>query len=137
MRGSGLLGTPLDGEGGRMSGEMKWDGERYAAKVQRSQETKMKVIVREVRNEVIQNISTKGPPPSDPGNPPHTLTGHLRRSIATDVDVEDGEVVGYVGTNVKYARRLELPTELNRSYLLYSWNRIKDDIARIAKGKIE
>lgn len=46
--------------------------------------------------------------PSTPPDPPHVLTGRLRQSIAWEVTVEPNAVVGRVGTNVVYARRLEL-----------------------------
>jgi hypothetical protein len=46
--------------------------------------------------------------PSTPPDPPHVLTGRLRQSIETEVVVEPNAVVGRVGTNVVYARRLEL-----------------------------
>jgi hypothetical protein len=50
----------------------------------------------------------RGLNPSVPPNPPHVLTGRLRQSIAWEVTVEPNAVVGRVGTNVVYARRLEL-----------------------------
>lgn len=40
--------------------------------------------------------------------PPRVLTGRLRTSITHDVMISRAEVVGRVGTNVPYARRLEL-----------------------------
>lgn len=46
--------------------------------------------------------------PSVPPNPPHVLTGRLRQSIAWEVEATSTEVIGRVGTNVVYARRLEL-----------------------------
>lgn len=46
--------------------------------------------------------------PSTPPDPPHVLTGRLRQSITQEVTVEPNAVVGRVGTNVVYARRLEL-----------------------------
>lgn len=50
----------------------------------------------------------RGLGPSTPPDPPHVLTGRLRQSIAFEVTVEPNAVVGRVGTNVVYARRLEL-----------------------------
>lgn len=46
--------------------------------------------------------------PSAPGESPKVVSGRLRTSIANDVDVGLSEVVGRVGSNVRYARRLEL-----------------------------
>lgn len=45
---------------------------------------------------------------SAPGEPPAVDTGRLRSSITHDVQVQGNEVVGLVGTNIEYARRLEL-----------------------------
>src|SRR5690606_2259671 len=46
--------------------------------------------------------------PSKPGEPPHVLSGRLRQSITHQVEVGSNYVRGRVGTNVEYARRLEL-----------------------------
>jgi hypothetical protein len=46
--------------------------------------------------------------PSTPPDPPHVLTGRLRQSIAWEVERTETAVIGRVGTNVVYARRLEL-----------------------------
>ena len=40
--------------------------------------------------------------------PPRLLTGALRKSITHDVQIEPRDVVGRVGSNLVYARRLEL-----------------------------
>ncbi len=49
-----------------------------------------------------------GSNPSEPGNPPHKQTGHLRRSVAHEVD--EASLTARVGTNVRYGRWLELGT---------------------------
>lgn len=46
--------------------------------------------------------------PSAPGEPPHKQTGRLRASVAYEVD--EATLTGRVGTNVEYARHLELGT---------------------------
>ena len=46
--------------------------------------------------------------PSLPGEPPKRVTGRLIQSIATRVIDQGRTVAGRVGTNVVYARRLEL-----------------------------
>jgi phage gpG-like protein len=46
--------------------------------------------------------------PSKPGEPPKKLSNLLFSSISTQIIRTKREVVGVVGTNVKYARRLEL-----------------------------
>lgn len=48
--------------------------------------------------------------PSAPGEFPAVDTGRLRASITHQVVEEDGDEVAYVGTNVEYARDLELGT---------------------------
>lgn len=45
---------------------------------------------------------------SQPGEPPRKQLGHLRRSVAFDVD--ESNLRGRVGTNLKYGRWLELGT---------------------------
>lgn len=47
---------------------------------------------------------------SAPGEVPAVDSGHLRRNIRHKVEVEKGQVTGYVGTKVKYAKDLELGT---------------------------
>jgi hypothetical protein len=47
------------------------------------------------------------PPPAPPGHPPAAPTGALRRSITHDPsEVIAGKIVGRVGTNLEYARRV-------------------------------
>ena len=48
--------------------------------------------------------------PSAPGEPPAVVTGTLRASITHRLEEEDGDTVGYVGTNVEYAPYLEFGT---------------------------
>ena len=49
-----------------------------------------------------------GETPSKPGEPPRKRTARLFKSIVKLVEDEDDRtIVGYVGTNVKYARHLE------------------------------
>lgn len=49
-----------------------------------------------------------GSNPSIPPEPPKKVTARLFQSIATRVKTNSREVVGSIGTNVEYARRLEL-----------------------------
>lgn len=47
--------------------------------------------------------------PSKPGEPPKKVTSRLQNSIRTDVEVKGKKrVLGFVGTDVVYARPLEL-----------------------------
>ena len=95
----------------------------------------MEVATRYLRNEVVKKISTKGPPHSTRGNPPHLITGQLRRSIATEVEQEAGGIVGRVGTNVEYAKYLELPAYLDRPFLASTLAEQRDVINRLLTGK--
>ena len=73
-----------------------------------------------VEAEVIRSISIgqavkrskggrlRGLNPSRPGEPPHVLYGRLKQSIKHVVEMTAAGIVGRVGTNVVYARRLEL-----------------------------
>lgn len=45
---------------------------------------------------------------SAPGESPAVLNGFLRASITSEVKVSEREVTGYVGSKLKYARRMEL-----------------------------
>ena len=47
---------------------------------------------------------------SSPGQPPAVATGALRQSIAGSVETEGKQVVGRVGTNLKYGKMLEFGT---------------------------
>jgi len=48
--------------------------------------------------------------PSAPGSPPAVDTGRLRASITHELGDDSGDLVGRVGTNVTYAKHLELGT---------------------------
>ena len=48
--------------------------------------------------------------PSKPGEPPKRVEGSLLRSITTQVEVTTKKIIGRVGTNISYARFLELGT---------------------------
>lgn len=91
----------------------------FQAKLALAVERGMTRAVLLVKNKVVDSISTGQPvrrsgksliglDPSKPGEPPHVLQGRLRQSIAHQVSVEGAEIVGKVGTNIEYGRRLEL-----------------------------
>jgi HK97 gp10 family phage protein len=69
--------------------------------------------------------------PSAPGEPPHKQTGRLRSSVT--YEVLDGELIARVGTNVKYAKWLELGTKnmAPRPWLRRALNESGDEIDRI------
>lgn len=72
--------------------------------------------------------------PSAPGEPPRKQTGRLRSSVT--YEVLDGELVARVGTNVKYAKWLELGTVsmLPRPWLRRALNESGSEIDRIWGG---
>lgn len=51
-----------------------------------------------------------GKRPSRPGEPPKKVTATLFKSIYADVKRVGDQVIGYVGSNIKYARHLEFGT---------------------------
>ncbi|HQM02115.1 MAG TPA: HK97 gp10 family phage protein [Ruminococcus flavefaciens] len=79
-----------------------------------------------VERDIKENMSPNSP--SAPGEPPAVVTGRLRASITHRVQVESGEVAGYVGTNVEYAPDLEFGTSkiLPRPFMLPALQRNAD-----------
>lgn len=124
-----------------MATHVKWFGQKWLDEIRKDQTKKMQKAVRLVRNEVVKSLGVKVgrnangrvTERSKPGEPPRLETGELRRSIATEVDTDRGEVVGRVGTNKEYAKYLELPAYLNRPFLLPAVARTKDQVANIFK----
>lgn len=90
--------------------EFKFNAKTAAGKVLGSLEKRMEKAVLALKRDVRKAISKKSPPASSEGEPPHVLDNHLRPGIMDEVDpmTRGGDIVGRVGTNVKYARRLEL-----------------------------
>lgn len=81
---------------------------------------------------------------SDPGQPPFKQTGRLFNSIFGKVIREGSQVLGVVGTNVVYGRRLELGfvgkdsagrqyNQAPRPFIRPAFERNRDRIKRILK----
>lgn len=72
--------------------------------------------------------------PSKPGEPPHKQTGRLRGSVTHEVV----DMVGRVGTNVKYGRDLELGTLhiAPRPWLRRAFTEKLADVKRILGGRV-
>lgn len=71
-------------------------------------ETKKLISVPAPRRRVVArngSIYWRATTRATPGAPPRKLSGNLRRSVSYDVDM--GEFIGRVGTNVNYGRFLE------------------------------
>lgn len=118
-----------------MSTIVKWYAPEIYTKIKQHEKQRMNLAVRHVRNAVIRRIGTKWPPPSSEGEPPHLRTGQLRNSIATEVTESGDQITGRVGTNVKYAKYLELPEYLNRSFLLSTVNMEQNNVKNILAGR--
>ena len=76
---------------------------------------------------------------SQPGQPPAVDTGQLRASITYEIEQILFSITGRVGTNVKYARFLELGTKdmQPRPYLRAAIERNKAEIIKILTTKIK
>lgn len=99
--------------GGKFSRITKWYPERVEAYALAEEEKRMRLAVEYVRGMVRRKINRgnrSGDNPSLPGEPPKKVRGGLFNSIATDVRRGQGRmaVYGIVGSNMAYARRLEL-----------------------------
>ncbi len=66
------------------------------------------IVVRDTAKVLVNRGNASGRNPSAAGEAPKKVTGRLQASLTAAVSVEDGVVVGRVGSNVPYARRLEL-----------------------------
>lgn len=76
-----------------------------------------------------------GANPSKPGEPPRKQRGRLLGSVAFEVV----DLVGRVGTNLKYGRWLELGTRLMeaRPWLRRALNECKDEILKILSAPMK
>ena len=61
-----------------------------------------------IQNQTKQALSQKGPPRSSAGDFPAMDSGKLRQSITHDIDKD--ALIGWVGSNLVYARYLEKGT---------------------------
>lgn len=93
-----------------MAYSVKWYGPKVIDSIKAMAEKRMEAATVVVANRAKQLISTPYPPPSRPGEPPHRRTGRLRASVAREVTWDESTVIGRVGSNVKYAKWLELGT---------------------------
>lgn len=119
---------------------------------------RMNRAVQVVRNQVVHHLNRSQPTrttasgrviglaPSKPGEPPKRVTSRLIQSITTAVRREGARIVGSVGSNLKYARRLELGftgtdrggrkvNQAPRPFLRRSLAEKRKEILRILTGK--
>jgi len=88
----------------------EWHDKLIIKKVLDIQERRMRLATQVVIGNVkrlINRGNITGKDPSAPGEPPKKVTARLFNSITDEVVRTDTEVIGAVGTNVDYARRLE------------------------------
>lgn len=117
-----------------------WHGRELIAHVEDTIANRLEALgalmVADIRDDISEPAGTKPPfTPSAPGEPPHRRHGRLRRSITHEV--QRGRVsILRVGTNLKYAKFLELGTRkmAARPFLRPALRRAKRDIGRILRG---
>lgn len=89
----------------------EFDAAGLEAKVRAHVERNMDAATLWLKGQVQRKINrgnADGTDPSSPGEPPKKVSGRLFQSIATGKEVSEREIVGRVGSNVKYARRQEM-----------------------------
>ena len=77
--------------------------------------------------------------PSRPGEPPKRVEGALQDSINTDIVIRPSVIIGRVGSNLKYARALELGSAkrglAKRPYLRPALRKSRPAIRAIFRAK--
>ena len=121
-----------------------WRGRELISHVQDTLANRMEALGALMVADIRDDISTPGPTKthpgysaSAPGEPPHRRSGQLRRSITSEL--QRGRIpVLRVGSNLKYAKWLELGTERmpgGRPFLRPALMRARRDIARILRRR--
>lgn len=90
---------------------VEWKGDDVAMTIRARLSRNMDQATLYLKGQVQRSINrgnADGKNPSAPGEPPKKVTARLFQSIATDKRESPLEITGLVGTNVEYARRLEL-----------------------------
>jgi len=89
---------------------VSWSGDELLKGAREEIINKLRLAVEYVRGRAVKNVSvsSRSSGPSRPGEFPHADTGRLRNSIFGDVD--EKELSGTVGTNLKYGLYLEYGT---------------------------
>lgn len=83
-----------------------WKGQEALKKMEDSLSNRLKIIGALMERDIKRSLGNP-PPASRPGEPPHRAEGALWRNIAHEVE---GNTLR-VGTNIKYAKWLELGTQ--------------------------
>ena len=127
---------------GRKVANTEWYINEVCDKVAMTLSKRMKVVTELVRSKTVVNISiavVKSPTGrviqrSKSGEFPRADTAELMRTLFTHHDSTKSRVIGYVGTPMDYAIKLEL--ELNRKFLSRTLFEQFSNIERILLGPI-
>lgn len=90
---------------------LEWNGDDVEREIRARVSRNMDMATLYLKGQVQRSINrgnATGADPSKPGEPPKKVSARLFQSIATDKRESPMEITGLVGTNVEYARRLEL-----------------------------
>lgn len=94
-----------------MAGKLEWFGDEVEKRLRARLSRNMAQATLYLKGQVQVSINrgnADGSNPSLPGEPPKKVTDRLFKSIANRVEESRDSLKGVVGTNVVYARRLEL-----------------------------
>ena len=94
-----------------MNARLEWRGDQVLDGIAKKLARNMQAATLHVQGQAQRKINrgnADGSNPSLPGEPPKKVTDRLFQSITTKVVADMNSVVGQIGTNVEYARRLEL-----------------------------
>ena len=113
---------------------MKWHGKEASAAVMKAVDKRIERAARSLVNHAKEKLSKIGEA-SPPGSYPFKQTGHLRRSIAMEMDRQLH--LARVGTNVKYGKFLELGTVkmVARPWLTLGVHEMRRRIKAILEGR--
>jgi HK97 gp10 family phage protein len=112
-----------------------WKGNDFKKLVRMDAGQRLEAAAILLKNEIKQDLSEPSPPVSSPGTPPHKDTGRIRASISHEVDTQ--ALTARVGTNVEYAKYLELGTKnmAARPFLRRAFNEHLEKLKQIMTGK--
>ena len=127
-----------------MAGILKWYGTEVYNKIQAEQKSRVQKAAIFLESYIKKSF---GKSPSKAGEPPGVDTGRLRNSITHEIDTVLWDIIGRVGTNVEYARRLELGfhdtdskgrhvDQAPRPYLRRAIEENKQELINILSGRI-
>ena len=114
---------------------IKWYGDEVYKKIHDEQKKRVLEAAIFLESYIKKSFGTS---PSQPGEPPGVDTGRLRASITHEIEEALWDIIGRVGTNVEYARYLELGTRKMspRPYLRRAIEENKQELVNILSGKI-